>query len=302
MPAEVRFESNNGFEEPPAKRRAPNKSTNVVNPEGTSECFRVVRTTMYVSLAPCYITNPINGIKAQHLDPLIMTYFPKADGVVLSYSNLNVSKEHHSVDSNGEPNTIAKVSDSSPFSFLWVNVDLLIWRPQIGDVLEGYIYMQTASHIGLLVHDTFNASIRMRNIPQDWEFVPSQADEFEAEQQEEGASSKFRSYGYWADAEGTKVEGKITFTVRSIHTTGKMMSLEGTLVPPESELDAQPVFQERRGSNTAAAPSGKHMKFDEEPAGDATEGSEPKADVLPTYEDSDVGEAESTSSGEESSD
>lgn len=299
MPAEVRTADEALMGNSAPKRRAPNKSSNATNKDGLSECFKVVRTSLYVSLAPCHIKNPINGIKSQHLDPLIMTYSPKAGGVVLSYSNLHVSKDHHSVDSNGEPITIAKVSDSSPFSFMWVNVDMLIWCPQIGDVLEGNVYMQTASHIGLLIHDTFNASIRLRNVPQDWQFIPSQEDEFETEQLQENASSKFRSYGYWSDAEGTKVEGKITFTVRSIHTTGKMLSLEGTLVPPESEIDAQPVSQERRGSTTGV-PSGRHMKFDEEPIPEIVETTEQKVESIPTYEDSDA--TGDSSDSDESSD
>lgn len=302
MPAEVRTASEADLNAPSTKRRALLKSSNPVNLDGLSECFQVVRSNLYVSVAPCHITNPINGIKAQHLDPLIMTYFPKAQGVVLSYSNITVSKEHHSLDTNDQPITISKVGDSTPFSFMWITVDLLIWRPQIGDTLEGYIYMQTASHIGLLVHDTFNASIKFRNIPQDWEFIPSQADEFEeSSEAAESKSSKFRSYGYWADASGTKVEGKISFTVRAIHSTGRMLSVEGSLVSPESEIDAQPVFQERRSSTAMSPVSNKHMKFDDEPV--VAEIPEPKEDVIPTYEKSDdEGNNGSSSDSDDSSD
>lgn len=299
MPAEVRTHEG-GNAGPAAKRRTLIKSTNPVSKDGLSECFQVVRTRLYVSVAPCHITNPVNGIKAQHLDPLIMTYFAKAQGVVLSYSNISVSKEHHSLDTAEEPITIAKVGESTPFAFMWITVDLLIWRPQIGDTLEGYIYMQTASHIGLLVHDTFNASIKFRNIPQDWEFVPSQADEFDDSEETEAKLSKFRSYGYWADASGTKVEGKITFSVRAVHSTGRMLSVEGSLVSPESEIDAQPVFEDRRASTagaSAASPvANKHMKFDDEPV--VAEIPEPKEDALPTYETN--GDALSSSSDSDS--
>lgn len=304
MPAEVRTHAEADLADPAAKRRTLVKSSNPVNADGLSECFQVVRTTLYVSVAPCHSTNPINGIKAQHLDPMIMSYFAKGQGVVLSYSNVSVSKEHHSLDTNDQPITIAKVGDSTPFLFMWITVDFLIWRPQIGDTLEGYIYMQTASHIGLLVHDTFNASIKFRNIPQDWEFVPSQADEFgEAEEQEDAKSSKFRSYGYWADGSGTKVEGKITFAVRAIHSTGRMLSVEGTLVSPESEIDAQPVFEGRRSSTTAASPvASKHMKFDDEPSVAVAEIAEPNDDVIPSYEKSDGEHNDLSSDSDDSSD
>ncbi|GEQ72130.1 hypothetical protein JCM33374_g5816 [Metschnikowia sp. JCM 33374] len=277
MPAEIRA-AEESFTEPDFKKRKANKSSNAVNAKGQSECFRVVRTSMYVSLAPCHIMNPVNGVKAQHLDPMIMTYFPKARGVVLSYFNINLQSKDTSDESSNV--LLAKVTDSSAFSFTWITVDLLIWYPQIGDLLEGFVYMQTASHIGLLVHDTFNASIKYRNIPQDWEFVPSQADEYaESEDAPENSSSKFKSFGYWTDASGTKIEGKVSFIVKAIHTSGKMLSIEGTLLSPESELDAQPVSGE-----TVSAPVSKHITFDDEVTSEISEVNEVKSDAVPGYE------------------
>lgn len=78
-----------------------------------------------------------------------------------------------------------------------------------------------------------------------------------------------------------------------------MLSLEGTLVPPESEIDAQPVSQERRGSTTGV-PSGRHMKFDEEPIPEIVETTEQKVESIPTYEDSDA--TGDSSDSDESSD
>ena len=64
------------------------QSTNPKDGNGLSECFKTVSTSLYVSLAPVHLQNPINGIKQQHLDPLIMTYFTKAKGIVVAYSNI----------------------------------------------------------------------------------------------------------------------------------------------------------------------------------------------------------------------
>ncbi|PSK38829.1 hypothetical protein C7M61_002132 [Candidozyma pseudohaemuli] len=298
MPAEVR-ESSPDVAEPPLKKRNIAKTTNKVNDDGISETFKVVRTKFYLSLAPCHLGNPINGIKAQHLEPLVMKYNAKARGVVLGYFNVTLSNDRDSTDKT----SLVKVNDVTPFAFLWATVDLLIWQPQPGDVLEGYIYMQTQSHIGLLVHDTFNASIKVRNLPQEWEFVPSQADEYGEEQGDSG-NSKFRSYGYWTDENGTKVEGKIKFTVRNVNTAGRMVSLDGTLVSPESELDAQPVSHERRKSSTSAAASAgaNHLRFDDESdpteAPQVTEIPEAAAEEVPSYDNKE----EEDSSSDESSD
>ncbi|KAK6460600.1 DNA-dependent RNA polymerase I subunit A43 [Scheffersomyces coipomensis] len=234
------------------------KSTNPLNDEGISQCFHTVSTSLYVSLAPVHLDNPINGIKAQHLDPLIMQYFSKAKGVVLAYSNIKLSEDNISEDSKDRTISVAKIEGSSPFTFLWITVDFLVWRPQVGDVLEGHIYMQTASHLGLLIHDTFNASIKKFNIPTSWQFVPSQVDEIA-----DDTANKFKSFGYWMDENEIKIEGKLQFTVKAIHSTGRVVSVEGTLITPGSEKDAQPLFSERRSSITSQTTTTKHKRFDD---------------------------------------
>ncbi|ABN66726.1 DNA-dependent RNA polymerase I subunit A43 [Scheffersomyces stipitis CBS 6054] len=252
-------------------------SSNPTNDEGVSQCFYKFSTSLYVSLAPAHLNSPINGLKAQHLDPLIMTYLPKAGGVVLSYSNIKLSEDNSSEDAEGNAITVSKIEGSSPFTFLWITVDFLIWRPQVGDVLEGYIYMQTASHLGLLIHDTFNASIKKYNIPNNWQFIPSQEDEI--------ADAATKSFGYWVDENESKIEGKLKFTVKTIHTSGKVVSVEGTLIKPGAERDAQPIFRERRSSTSSQSGKNKHKKFgDDDSIPTLSEIAEPKdEDEFPAY-------------------
>ncbi|KAG7193562.1 uncharacterized protein KQ657_000631 [Scheffersomyces spartinae] len=264
--ATVAKRSLNGFGEGTFKRRKSlviPKSTNPKNDEGISECFHKFSTALYVSLAPCHLNNPINGIKAQHLDPMVMTYFGKAQGVILSYSNIQLSGDNRGFDVEDNEITIAQIEGSSPFTFMWITVDFLVWKPQLGDVLEGYIYMQTASHLGLLIHDTFNASIKKYNIPNDWSFIPIQEDEIESSEEDGG---KFKTFGYWQNEHGIKVEGKLRFTIKSIHSTGKVVSVEGTLIEPGEERESQPVARERRSSiaTTNQNAPNSHTKFDDE--------------------------------------
>lgn len=188
--------------------------------------FQVARARFHVSLAPCHLLNPLNGIKAQHLDAYVMRYLPQVRGVVISYSNVEIDKEH------GEQLKHVRIADALPFAFFWVNADLVVWRPQRGDELEGVIFTQTATQINLLVHDVFNAVVKAKNMPELWLFVPAQEDEVD---------SSLRSFGHWQDAEGRPVEGKIAFRVLVLHTNSRMVSLEGTLVLPDLEHDAQPV-------------------------------------------------------------
>lgn len=301
MPAEVRTAESAGLDAS-ARKRASSAKKNQVNENGISECFKVVRSDMYLSLAPCHLSNPINGLKCQHLDPMVMKYFPKADGVVLGYFNIELNQSKQAEEALDV--ILSKVDDSTPFTFLWIKVDLLIWKPRVGDVLEGYVYMQTQSHIGLLVHDTFNASIKVRSIPRDWLFVPSQEDEYNEENQQ-GSSSKFRSYGYWTDSKGIKIEGKIKFTVKGVHTTGKMVSIEGTLISPESEMDAQPVYSEQTTNNITTESSATHKRFDDEEEVGAAESTEPspsekaQEEAVPSYEKDKESSSESDSDDSE---
>ncbi|RCK59230.1 DNA-directed RNA polymerase I subunit RPA43 [Candida viswanathii] len=255
-----------------SKRRATVQSTNPTDESGLSQCYKTVSTSLYVSLAPIHLQNPINGIKQQHLDPLIMTYFVKGKGVVVAYSNIKFLEDHNDEDEEESSFRLAKIEGSSPFTFMWISVDFLCWCPQVGDILEGDVYMQTPSHIGLLINDTFNASIKKYNIPSSWTFKSSQVDEV--------SSDDRKTFGHWIDENETKIEGKLQFTVKAIYTTGRVVSVEGTLIKPGEERNAQPVYTERQEKNA----SGKHMKFDEEEDVITTEIAEPdENDELPAY-------------------
>lgn len=227
-----------------------------------------------------HINDPINGIKSQHLDPLLMTYFPAAKGVVLAYLNISIGDDNETLQ---DPRvTIAKIEGNSPFTFMWINVDLLVWSPQVGDVLEGDVYMQTAGHLGLLIGDTFNCSIRKYGIPESWQFVPVQEDEVVNEDEEQEGDKKFKNFGYWIDENEIKVEGKLKFTVKAIHTSGRVVSVDGTLIKPGEEKSAQPVARGsdiRRGSTSTVQAGGKHKKFD-----DDEEDNEPTVTVIPEPE------------------
>lgn len=254
------------------KRRKPQfltqKSTNPLNDEGLSECFHKINTSLYVSLAPLYLKQPLEGIKSQHLDPMLMKNFAKANGVVVGYDNARLSSEHFTESGD----VIAKVNAHSPFAFLWVSVDFLVWKPQVGDSLEGLIYMQSPSHIGLLINDTFNASIKKNNIPETWQFVPNQADEQAQESQEDESEVKSQSLGQWLDENEMPVDGKLKFTVRAIHNSGRVVSVEGSLIKPGDETESLPVVPNRK------------IKFDDIDVISVETPTETQPDEIPVYE------------------
>ncbi|KAK9473452.1 uncharacterized protein V1510DRAFT_415085 [Dipodascopsis tothii] len=197
------------------------------NPAPTRGFFRV-KTSMYVSIAPMYSLWPIKGIRAQHIDPLVMTYFAPAGGVVLACLDVQLDGP-------------AKISAESPFAFAWATVEFLVWKPKRGDILQGRINMQSPSHIGLLVFDAFNASITRDRIPSSWRFVENELDEDfsgadaadnedEAEADEDYDDFEGKSLGYWVDEHGRKIDDKLTFVIESIEVSGKLVSVDGSLL------------------------------------------------------------------------
>lgn len=200
--------------------------------EKTSKCIRRVLVTMYLSIAAIYQQNPLEGIRRQHLNPMLMNYNADVGGVVLSYENLSLVDEntYNNEQYNESTTKSLKLSPHTPFIFCWCNVFLIIWAPQVGDIIEGWIFIQSASHIGLLIHDAFNASINKKNIPSDWTFIHSDENSSVISEGTETSNLKNRSLGYWVDGDGMQLGLKLKFVVKNLYTAVKMVSLEGTLL------------------------------------------------------------------------
>lgn len=269
-------------------------SSNPKDSKGLSQCFHKFSTSLYLSIAPLYSSNPIEGIKAQHLDTMIMKHFAPAGGVVIGYTNLKISEEFLSIEDNEI--ITAKLNPHQPFAFLWCDVDLLVWKPQVGDVVEGSIYIQSPTHIGLLINDTFNAVIKKANIPSNWEFIPNQVDEEDGEEAEQAAEAEeevkekkndknSQSLGSWADSNGSLIQGKIQFNIKNIRSNGLVVSVDGSLLVPGTEIQDLPV--------QPTQPLNKKIKFDDLDTTVETED-------VPSYKNDDSGS--SSSSGDSSDD
>ncbi|KAM3163268.1 Rpa43p [Lachancea thermotolerans] len=224
---------------------------------GVSKCIVQVPVSMYVSIAPTYMKEPNRGIKKQHLNPMIMKYSSNVGGVVLGYENLKIEDASVSDESDSENATkLVKITPDTPFGFTWCSVDLYVWQPQIGDVIEGWIFIQSPSHIGLLIHDAFNASIKKTSIPQDWTFIHNE-DADNNSDSGVGNSAQSRSLGHWVDENGQRLDGKLKFSVRNVYTTGRVVSLEGSLLDDK-------VGQARSPAESLPVVSNKKIIFDDE--------------------------------------
>lgn len=209
---------------------------------GQSACFRRVSVRMHVFIAPEYVNKPLDGIREQHLDPLLLRYFDAVRGVVVAYNNLKVYRK------KGSETALGAIIGECPFSFTWISTDLLVWSPSKGDVIEGYVTVQSPSHIALLIHDTFNATVKYSDIPPSWTFVPIEDDEAEG-----------TTLGHWQDKDGQRVEGKMTFTVKKFITSSRTVLVLGSLISGDDE--DLPQMEQKPQSRPK---SGVHQKFEEQ--------------------------------------
>lgn len=107
---------------------------------------------------------------------MVISYIPKLEGVLLSHSNLVV------------PSGKALIQNDCPFAIVDVVFDAVVWAPQVGQILGtpdlvslldvpltctrgavsvGTHSLSSPSHLSLLIHKTFNASISLPHIPLD---------------------------------------------------------------------------------------------------------------------------------------
>lgn len=176
---------------------------------------------------------PLNGLRKDHLDPLLMSYYEPLGGVIIAYNNVRFESDK------------ARIIAESPFAHVWVTVDFLVWAPKRGEVLQGWVNLQSASHIGLLVENTWNVSIPKEKIPEEWKwcevregFVPKVVEVPKVEGEEETGMEGVEyapehDAGGWMDADGEYVEGLLKFQVESINAMGHIFSMEGSLLNTE---------------------------------------------------------------------
>ncbi|PVG02499.1 hypothetical protein CPB86DRAFT_870349 [Serendipita vermifera] len=134
----------------------------------------------------------------------------------------------------------------SPFARVDISFTATVWSPKVGSKLRGKINICSPDHIGLLVHQTFNASIPRHHIPShEWEF-------------EYGALENDPEYGWGATGDGEeeargrwvhKVSGEvigsdgrpIEFTIIGLNISHSMLSLIGSIQPDPFSPEHKPL-------------------------------------------------------------
>ena len=224
--------------------------------------------SFYLPLPPISQKHALQGVCAEHISPLILTYYPPFRGVVISYSNARLSSDNQIETSNP---AYARAIDEYASSFVWLTADFVIFKPRRNSVIEGYLNLQSESTIGLLCLNFFNASIERKRLPKEWKWISggmrvprkrklkkaardtmSDSDGAEANEDDVADQILEDAEGHFQDQAGKRIEGVLRFRVKNVDTSRGMdretgfVSIEGTMLSEDDEKQLQEQERIRR--------------------------------------------------------
>lgn len=218
------------------KRKRESEKTPVATlRSATSSPFYSQSYSLYVALSPIAQASAVKGLCAEHLSPLILTYYPPFSGIVLSYANPRCSTDRPRLDASctdGRQKAYARSVNEYGATFVWLTADFIIFKPERGDNVEGVVNLQNATTLNLLCWNFFSASIRGEQLPKDWRWVSGRDVHGAGEMSSKSADAD----GHFLDHQGNKVEGKLTFSVLHVETPsslssqGGIVSIRGSLI------------------------------------------------------------------------
>ena len=236
--------------------------------------------SLYEPLYPTGWDKPITGCESQHLRHLRNRYVPILRGVLLDYSNVTLGQKPGragAAASDEEPTMLISKTEFGG-GFGWLTADVKLFVPTRGAWMEGAVNLQTEGHIGVVCYGKFNASVEARRLPPSWKWVPNDQGDGVFEEtasvvtapDEHGVVRQIHSTGYWVDAAGDKIKGKVRFRIRNFDVgmsgDSTYLSLQGTMLDKKSEkklveTEAREARDRkaRKGGRGSASQSRRHV-------------------------------------------
>ncbi|EEP77274.1 predicted protein [Uncinocarpus reesii 1704] len=248
-----------------------------------SSPFHLVTTTLYLPLSPISIspTHALPCLISEHVAPLLLTYYPPVKGIILAFSNPSISSTPPQSTSaapqnNTNPQSLTLATTAGEYGVLYVylTITLLVFRPERGQTLQGWINVQSEGFLGAVVLNLFSVGIERKRLPPDWKWIapgqqPTAANQDEDEHGEgtfdpgsaldeddagrllnEHDDEVSAAMGYFQTGSGKRIRGTIEFRVRDVDVIPGserdkgFISLEGTMLSPEAEANL--VSEEKR--------------------------------------------------------
>ncbi|KAM3515082.1 hypothetical protein MY11210_001320 [Beauveria gryllotalpidicola] len=205
--------------------------------------------SLYEPIYPIGWAQPVTNCEFHYLRHLQNKYVPSLRGVLMNYKNVTLGDEpsREGAARNDEEVTTLKSQGEYGVGFGWITADVDLFVPSRGAWMEGSVNLQTEGHIGVVCFGKFNASIEARRLPPSWKWVSNEDPEAQGMEEtasivapdEHGVVHQIHSTGFWVDANGDKIKGKIRFRIRNfdVGVSGETtyLSLEGTMLDKASE-------------------------------------------------------------------
>lgn len=193
------------------------------------------RVSQYVSLPPAALNAPLPALCANVFSPLLLSYFPPARGIVLSYSDVSLSSsppsknQDNAEDEDGGQVMLRHVDEYST-PYLWARATFVVFRPVRNAQIAARITHQSKTHLTLSYLNVFPVSVLAAQLPSAWTF---------------DAASGEAGEGAWMNEEGNPVEGELSVRLLDFDARtdgkarGKGVRLEGSLISEEVEAEGR---------------------------------------------------------------
>lgn len=166
------------------KRKGKHGTSSEIASSNSISCspFSLTTATLYLPLPPISLspTHALASLLAEHLSPLLLTYYPPLKGIVLAYSNASISEnpptrppsDAHDQSDNPQPLTLATAANEYGVLYVYLTATFLVFRPQRGQVLEGLVNVQSEGFLGAVVFNLFSVGIERKRLPANWKWIP----------------------------------------------------------------------------------------------------------------------------------
>ena len=145
-------------------------------------CFYSSRTSLCLPIPAVSLQKASSSILAAHLAPLLLTYFPPVEGIVLGFSDpvisarpsnigadlpLQTPKDNEGI-SQGPVEVLARAHEEFGACWVWLTATFLVFQPSPGDELHGWTNVTSEGFVGLVSYNYFQTSVGKSRIPASW--------------------------------------------------------------------------------------------------------------------------------------
>lgn len=221
--------------------------------------FLSITSSIRVAMPPISQKYALEGVCANYLSPLLLTYDLKLGGIVMGYNNVKLAssppqsskktKKSKEADEEEEEDIapLAQAFDEYAAPYIWVTAQFLVLRLRKGITMEANVNLQNESHIGLILWNVFSVTIEKKRLPSGWKWIETTDGDTEmtngdADDDDQPMKRLREVWGHWKNEKDEIVEGMLRFTVKDFDVTlpnkdGEQSSLmvEGTLLNAEQE-------------------------------------------------------------------